>query len=61
MTYILGMLHHLLVLLRGPRATDTLHQQRVQFDLLQSQMEVVLAGLRRGDISIEDFLVQREE
>lgn len=62
MTYILRMLNRFLVLLRRrPRATDILHRQRVQFDRLQTLMEIVNDGLRRGDVSIEDFLVQPEE
>jgi hypothetical protein len=61
-TYILRMLNRFLVLLRRrPRATDILHRQRVQFDRLQTLMEIVNDGLRRGDVSIEDFLVQPEE
>jgi len=61
-TYILRMLNRFLVLLRRrPRATDFLHHYRAQLDLLQTQMEIVNDGLRRGDISIEDFLVQPEE
>jgi len=56
------MLNRFLVLLRRrPRATDFLHHYRAQLDLLQTQMEIVNDGLRRGDISIEDFLVQPEE
>lgn len=58
---LLHMLLRLLAFFRRPRVTDILYRQRIQFDRLQSQMEVVLDGLRRGDISIEDFLVQREE
>ncbi|WPB80931.1 hypothetical protein KYC5002_17575 [Archangium violaceum] len=62
-TYILRMLNRLLVLLlrRRPPATDFLHHYRAQLDLLQTQMEIVNDGLRRGDVSIEDFLVPREE
>ena len=51
------MLLRLLAILRGPRATDILlHRQRLQlFDRLQAELEVVLDGLRRGDISVEDL------
>lgn len=50
------LLHRLLAFLRRPQATDILHRQRVQFDRLQSQMEVVIDGFRRGDISVDDLL-----
>lgn len=52
---LLHMLHRLLALFRRPRATDILHRQRIQFDRLQSQMEVVKDGFLRGDITIEDL------
>jgi hypothetical protein len=57
------MLLRFLALFRRRRspATDFLHHYRAQLDLLQTQMEIVNDGLRRGDVSIEDFLVQPEE
>lgn len=55
------MLHRVLAFLRRPRAIDHLHHYRAQLDRLQTVLEAVNDGLRRGDVSIEDFLVQREE
>jgi hypothetical protein len=55
---LLHMLLRLLAFFRRPRATEILHRHRIQFDRLQSQMEVVLDGLRRGDISVEDLAVE---
>ena len=54
------MLLRLLAFFRRPRATDFPHY-RAQLDLLQTQMEIVNDGFRRGDITVEDFLVQPEE
>jgi hypothetical protein len=56
-----SMLFRLLALFLRPPATDFLHHYRAQLGLLQTQMEIVNDGLRRGDVSIEDFLVQPEE
>lgn len=52
------MLLRLLAFFRRPRATDILHRQRIQFDRLQTQMDFVIDGLRRGDISVEDLAVE---
>lgn len=48
------MLHRLLALLRRPRATDFVHLH-AKLEHLQTQMDVVIDGLRRGDITIEDL------
>jgi hypothetical protein len=52
------MLLRFLAFFRRPQATDILYRQRIQFDRLQSLMEVVLDGLRCGDISVEDLAVE---
>lgn len=53
-----NMLHRILAFFRRPPATDFLHYYRAQLDLLQTQMEIVNDGLRRGDISVEDLAVE---
>jgi hypothetical protein len=50
------LLHRFLAFLsRSPQATDLLRHYRAQLDRLQTELEVVNAGIRRGDISVEDL------
>ena len=57
-----NMLLRLLAFLCGPRATDILlHRQRLQlFDRLQAELEVVLDGLQRGIITLEDIDIMED-
>ena len=48
------MLLRLLALFCGPRVTDFVHFH-AKLDRLQTELDVVLDGIQRGIITLEDF------
>jgi hypothetical protein len=50
----LHMLFRLLSLFRRPRVTDFVHLH-AKLDRLQTELDIVLDGIQRGIITLEDF------